>query len=57
MIALESGPAWQVNSGASWFEAKTRPAWRKNKKRKNPVWPGKTRSQPVVFFFTKTTSF
>ena len=29
--------------------------WRKNKERKNPVWPGKTRSkiwlQPVDFFF------
>jgi hypothetical protein len=53
---LKPGPAWRVDPGPGRSEAGTEPGWRKNRERKNPVWPGgltqsKTWLQPVDFCF------
>jgi hypothetical protein len=66
-IVLKPGPARRVDPGPGRPGAGTGPGWRKNRGRKNPVWPGgstrwpgKTRWQTrwlLFFFFTKTTSF
>ena len=39
-IVLKSGAAWLVDSGPGRPGAGTRPSWRKNRGRKNLVWPG-----------------
>ena len=49
---------WWVNLGPGWSRAETGLGWRKNRKRKNPMWPGqKPGCNPLIFFFTKTMSF
>jgi hypothetical protein len=66
-IVLKSGLAWRIDQESG---TETGPDWRKNKRRKNPVWldgltqrpgwPNKTRLQSVDFcfvFFTITMSF
>jgi hypothetical protein len=56
-IVLKSGPTRQIEPEPGWPGAGTGPGLRKNRGRKNLVWPGwltrsKTRLQPVDFFFT-----
>jgi hypothetical protein len=66
-IVLKPGLTWWIDQEPG---AGTGPDWKKNRRRKNPVWPdgltqrpgwpGKTRLQPVDFcfvFFTITMSF
>ena len=40
IIVLKFSSARRVDLGSGRFGAETRPGWRKNKERKNPVWPG-----------------
>ena len=65
-IVLKPGSAWRVDPGPGRPGTRTRPGWKKNKGRKNSVWPGwpgeLTRQDPVVnpltfVFFIKTTLF
>jgi len=72
-IVLKPGPAWRADPGPGRPEAGTGPGWRKNRGRKNSVWPSwpgdpvdpaRPGQDPVanlltfVFcFFTKMTSF
>jgi hypothetical protein len=53
-IVLKPGPARRVDQGPGRPGVGTGPDWRKNRVRKNPMWPGwlgKTRLQPVDFCF------
>ena len=65
-IVLKPGSAWRVDPGPGRPGTRTGPGWKKNKGRKNSVWPGwpgeLTRQDPVVnpltfVFFIKTTLF
>jgi hypothetical protein len=50
--SFETGPVWRVDSGPGWPGAGTGPGWRKNRRRKNPVWPGQKPScNPLTFVF------
>jgi hypothetical protein len=55
IIVLKPGPVWRVDPGPGRSGAGTGPGWKKNRVRKNLVWPSKTRSktwlQPVDFCF------
>ena len=56
-IVLKPDPARRVDPGSDRLGAGTRPGWRKNRGRKNPMWPGwpgwpgKTQLQTRWFFF------